>query len=68
MALALEPENEEANGLLREFLGDASCRRKEMGLQVCTDSTVKTDLCVIAKVIKCKLLDKGQSVRRNSQR
>lgn len=34
MALVLEPENEEAKGLLREFLGDENCRRKEMGLQV----------------------------------
>lgn len=36
MALTLEPENEEAKGLLRELLGDENCRRKEMSLQVCT--------------------------------
>eukprot|EP00752_Nemacystus_decipiens_P005087 g4616.t1 len=34
MALELEPENEEAKNLLREFLGDENCRRKEMLLQV----------------------------------
>lgn len=34
MALELKPENEEAKSLLREFLGDDNCRRKEMRLQV----------------------------------
>lgn len=33
-ALELEPENEEAKSLLREFLGDENCRRKELRLQV----------------------------------
>ncbi|CAM9357249.1 unnamed protein product, partial [Ectocarpus sp. 12 AP-2014] len=33
-ALTLQPENEEAKGLLRELLGDENCRRKEMSLQV----------------------------------
>lgn len=33
-ALLLEPENEEAKGLHRELMGDESCRRKEMRLQV----------------------------------
>ncbi|CAM9467775.1 unnamed protein product [Ectocarpus fasciculatus] len=33
-ALRLQPENEEAKGLLRELLGDENCLRKEMSLQV----------------------------------
>ncbi len=33
-ALELQPESKEAKGLLREFLGDENCHRREMALQV----------------------------------
>lgn len=44
-ALGLKPENKEANGLLRELLGDENCRRKEMSLQVCAEYCTVGEAC-----------------------